>query len=807
MKRFYCLVFTLLSCLSLAAQHSLSGEVHDADGAALPFANVALYRAVDSSLVKVEVTDDAGRFRITGVSPEVYQLVITYIGLPALRRDALRVGGDLDVGALTFAPAGVELAGATVTTTRTLVEVKPDRTIFNVQGTINAAGNDGLDLLRKAPGVAIDNNDNISVLSRSGVLVYVDGRRLPLQGTDLSNYLRTLTAEQIERIDIITSPGARYEAQGNAGIIDIRLRRAEDEGANGSLSLTGSQGRYAQYATTLGGNFRNAAYNVFGTLSYTRNQSFSQSDFVSLQNNYRLVDALTSVPLLRTPGARAGVDFYLGQRHTLGVLYTGQLQNERREVNNSTEIYNMLSSNSQPDSILRAAVYDDGDHDQHTFNLNYNFAVAAGHNLNVDVDYGSYRNDNVILQPNRYYSAGGEPLSVANNSFETPVNIDIYTARADYDFPLAGGSASLGAKFSRVGTDNTFRFYAGLLGEGARLIDERSNQFEYDEDVYAAYGSYAGGIGERFGYSAGLRMEVTDANGLLTEFVAGTGRTSVDFNYVSFFPNVGLTYTLASSNVLNLRYGRRINRPDYNNLNPFRVQLNELSYRQGNPFLQPEKINNVELGYVVASRYNFKLAYSRTEDLVAQLLSPAPFDPQAGYETYDNLARQTVYSFTASAPLQVTPWWRTYVNGTAGYLSNEADYGEGGVVNIQVFNYRFLTQNTFTLPADLTFEVTGQYIGPGVGGGTFEYDGFGLVNLGLQRRFLADQLNVKLTFSDIFYTSIIEGSSNFNGLLATGRNARDSRRAGISLSYSFGNQKVASRRRDTGLDEAAGRIH
>ncbi|WP_116127116.1 TonB-dependent receptor domain-containing protein [Lewinella sp. IMCC34183] len=811
MKRAYCLSPLFFLCSFLAAQHSITGIIQDVEGAAVPYANVALYSVSDSSLVKVEVTDDAGTFVFGNVAAKSYNLVVTYLGFPDLHRDALDVDRSLNLGTLAFGPAGVELASATVRTTRALVEMKPDRTIFNVQGTINAAGNDGLELLRKAPGVTIDNNENISVLSRSGVLVYIDGRRTPLQGADLSNYLRTLTAEQIDRIDIITSPGARYEAQGNAGIIDIRLKRAEDEGTNGSLTASASQGRYAQYAGTAGGNLRNRYFNLYGTLNYNYNQTYSQSDFVSLQNGYRLVDELNSVPILRTPGLRTGMDLYLGERHTLGVLYTGQFQDERRTVVNSTEIYDETCGcnprNPAPDSILRAGVLDEGNHNQNTFNLNYNFAIASGHNLNVDLDYGRYRNSNLIDQPNAYYAPDGQFLSESDNAFDTPIDIDIYTARLDYEFPIGAGAASAGAKFSRVRTDNTFLFYDGLLGNDPTFVAERSNEFVYDEDVYAAYVSYAGSFSDRLTYSAGLRMESTDAGGKLTTFATQQEEPPVDFDYLSFFPSLGLTYALASGNVLNLRYGRRINRPDYNNLNPFRVQLNELSYRRGNPFLQPEKINNVELGYVVASRFNFKLAYSRTEDQVAQLLSPDSLDARAGFETYDNLAQQTVYSFTASAPVEVTSWWRTYLNASAGYLSNEADYGEDGSVNIEVFNYRFINQNTFKLPGKLTLELTGQYIGPGVGGGTFEYTGFGTVNVGLQRRFLSDQLNAKLSFSDIFYTSIIEGVSDFNGLVATGRLSRDSRRVGLSLSYVFGNQKVTSRRRDTGLDEAAGRVH
>ena len=808
MKRLVFLTALLYSSVCVFSQYSLTGNVLDDSGAALSFANVALYQAEDSTLFKVETTDDAGDFSLFNVPAGEYDLVVSYVGAPELRHSRLHVTGDLDLGTLSLLAAGVELDAATVTARRALVEVKPDRTVFNVQGTINAAGNDGLDLLRKAPGVSIDNNDNISVLSRTGVLLYVDGRKIPLQGNDLSNYLRNLTAEQIERIDIITSPGARYEAQGNAGIIDIRLKRAEDEGANGSLTAAVSQGRYARYALNAGGNYRTARYNLYGNAGYSYNQSFSNSDFTSTQRGFVLVDDLYSVPVLRTPSVRAGLDVYLNERHTLGVLYSGQFEDGLREVDNSTDIYRetVFNASGAPDSILRAAVNDDGQHNQQTFNLNYNFAVGEGRNLNVDVNYGRYDHANDIDQPNRYFSPDGSPLSVSDNSFRTPIEIDIATARLDYEFPVGSGAASAGMKYSGVETSNSFLFYQGLAGNRTLVVD-RSNSFRYDEKVIAGYASYDGKISDAVTYSAGLRVEATDASGELLAAGSAGQESRTDFDYLSFFPNAGISYATEGGNALNLRYGRRINRPDYSNLNPFRVQLNELSYRRGNPNLQPEKVNNLELGYVLGGRYNFKLAYSRTDDQVAQLFSPDDSLTLAGYETYDNLARQTVVSFTASAPVQVTEWWQAYVNATAGYISNEADYETGGTVNIDLFNYRFYNQNTFTLPAGFTGEITGQYIGPGVGGGIFVYDGFGLVNLGLQKRFLQNALTVKVSASDVFYTSIINGASDFNGLYAQGRVAQDSRRIALSLSYNFGNQKVTSRRRDTGLEEAAGRVH
>ena len=807
----------MMFCTSIVAQHTLTGQIQDPDGHAVAYANVVLYRAADSTLVKVETTNDEGRFRLVDVITDLYNLSVIAIGAPDLVRPELSIDGDTDLGVLSMAPGGIDLEGATVTARRALVEVKPDRTVFNVQGTINAAGNDALGILRMAPGVTLDNNDNISILSRAGVIIYVDGRRLPLSGTDLTNYLRNLTSEQIEAIDIISSPGAKYEAEGNAGIIDIRLKKAENEGTNGTVSASGSQGRYAIYALTASGNYRNRSFNLFGNLGYTANESYTDNDFRSTQNGFLLLDDQYSRPLLRTPSVRLGTDFYLGERHTLGVLYSGQFQRSDRTVDNRTVIFtdSSASMHSPPaidraDSILIGGVDGRGDHTQNTFNLNYNFAIAAGHNLNFDVDYGRFRNDDVLGQPNRYVTPAGTLLSEADAYFDTPIDIDIYTARLDYDFPVGKGAGSTGAKFTRVSTDNTFLAYDGLFAE-RELDAEQSNAFTYDENVYAAYLSYAGNAGDKLSYSLGLRMEATRAEGVLTAIPAATVTTPVDSNYLSLFPNAGLTYQLTDNQTLSLRYGRRINRPDYNVLNPFRVQLNELSYEAGNPTLGPEIVNNLQLGYNLARRYNFQLAYSRTESAIARLFSPDRINPQAGFATYDNLAKRSVYSFSASAPVELTPWWSIYLSAAASYVSNEADFtGELGLdaaVDVEQFNYSGLIQNTFQLPWSLTGELTGRYISAGVSEGIFEYDDLGYVNVGLQRKFLSNQLNVKLSGNDLFRTFVIDGTSDFNGLFLRGNIIRDSRRVALSISYIFGNQKVSSRRRDTGLDEAAGRVN
>lgn len=805
------ILFALVAnTLLLGQSGGIKGQLQESNGAAVLYANVALYSTTDSSLVKVETSDEAGIFQIKDVPVANYRLVATYLGMPDLviERLVVKANADTDLGVLTFQAAGIELATATVAASRAMVEIKPDRTVFNVQGTINAVGENGLDLLRKAPGVTIDNNDNINVLSRSGVLVYVDGKRLPLSGEDLSNYLRNLNAEQIDRIDIITNPGAKYEAEGNAGILDIRLKKNENEGANGTISTTFSQGKYSRANTNLTGNYRNRNLNAFGSLGYATSDNWNDMAFKSFQNGLLLDENTRSLSDQITPSFRLGTDFFLSEKHTIGFLVSGQMNQSEGITNNNINIFTLSNSLNEPDSLLRALNIQENRRLQQTYNINYRYDIGQGKSLNIDLDYGQFNNEQTRDQPNRYFAPDGStPLSEVINYFDTPIDIAIYTAKADYEMPLGKGVLGSGAKFSKVQTANTFEFYDVLQGE--RLInDRRSNNFDYNENVYAAYLNYAGKFNGQWSFSAGMRTEITDADGLLKTLRADLEEAPVLLNYISFFPSAGLTYQInpAKGNTLSLNYGRRINRPDYNILNPFRNQMSELSYERGNPFLNPEIVDNIELGYTLAYRYNFKLAYSRTNNQITRLIGPDEIDPRAGFISWDNLATQTNYSFNASLPFTVSKKWDAFFNVSAGYIDNQADYGDGAVIDLQAFTYSIFSQQTFKLPWELTGELSGYFSGPGIWGGVFEYQTSGSFNIGLQRRFLGDQLNLRISGSDLFFTTGWRGTSVFNGLVSSGRGNWDSRRATISLSYNFGNEKVKSRNRKTGLENEASRV-
>jgi len=801
-------LLTLTFGAANAQTASIKGQLQDAEKAAVAYANVILYNAADSSIYKVEASDDKGIFKMQALTAGKYFLKASYIGVGELNQNDIELtdGQSLDLGVLAFSADGIELKTATVTGTRVMVEVKADRTVFNVDGTINSTGDDALSLMRKAPGVTVDNNDNINVLGRSGVQIFVDGKRLPLSGDDLSNYLKNIPSDQIDKIDIITNPGAKYDAEGNAGIIDIRLKKDKNLGTNGTIRGTFTQGQYSRYNGGINANYRNKKFNAFGNIGAAAGESFNTIVMDNYQNGLLMEESNYFLRGWQNINYRAGMDFFINDKNTIGFLVSGMNQTGNSDTDNEISI---ATEGASVDSILIANSAEDDIRNNNSINVNYQFEDRkAGRSLNIDLDYGNYNSQRERLQPNRYYNSNNELLTEIINYFETPSDISIYTARLDYEQNLFGGKFGTGVKYSQVVSDNTFEVYNQVSGEN-NLNDSLSNNFIYDEAVSAGYVNYVRQINKKWGISAGLRAELTDAVGDLQAYRADLAEDPVVLNYWRFFPNVGLTYQASPIGTWSFNYGRRINRPDYNVLNPFNNQLSQISYQKGNPRLQPEIVNNIEASYTYKYRYNFKLAYSKTLDQITRLIAPDENDPRANFISWANLAEQTIISGNISAPVGITKKWYAYFNLSGSYINNQADYTDngGGIVDIQAFTYNIYSQQTFTLPKGFKAEVSGWFSGPGVWGGVFLYETSWSLNLGLQKRFLNDKLNVKLSANDIFYQTGWNGSSEFNGLRVEGYGRWDSRNIALSMSYNFGSKDVKSaRKRKTGLESEAGRV-
>jgi len=796
-----CLLFLFTQPL-FSQEVVLKGALSDDTGETVAFANVVLYEAADSKMVKAEVSDLDGKFVLNGVIPGSYYVEFSFIGLEDKRID-LQLNEDKDFGMLVLKNSGIQLETTVVTAKRALVEVKADKTVFNVEGTINSAGDDVIGLLRKAPGVLLDNNNSITVLGRNGVLVYIDGKKLPLEGDDLVSYLESIPSEQIDRLDIITNPGAKYEAEGNAGIIDIRFKKSKNVGSNGTLSTALSQGEYFRYNVNASGNTRTEKLNAFTMLGYNDRESFNEISYRSQLNGLNKESiARTERNRIKFNG-KLGLDYYLNENSTLGVIYSGSVSSQNNSSFNRVDISD-LDFLDVIDSSLLSENQIEKDFDENTVNFNYTFNKKDV-SLVFDVDYGAYNNEGKTYQPNVYSNEMGDTTSSNFTEYESPAEIDIYTAKLDFEMDLFGGRIGAGTKFSIVNTKNTFLFY-DLNSAERSFVDFRSNHFEYDEKVYAAYLNYSTKINDKVNISAGLRTELTDAYGELTAYDPELQEPPVIIDHLDLFPSFGLSYAVNSNNSINLNYGRRINRPDYNVLNPFREQTSELSYWTGNPFMKPEIVNNYEIGYNLMSRYNFKLSYSHVSDQITRLISPSEEDPRVTFVSWDNLATKKVYAISSTLPFNFTNWWNSFFSVSGSYINNQADYGDGAIVDLQAWSYNFYTQQTFNLPMGLNLEVSGYYNGPGIWGGVFSYDPSFSLNVGVQKKFLAKNLNVKLSGEDLFYESGWSGTSYFNGLKGSGNGKWDSRRVSLSLSYKFGNNKIKNRTRKTGLEEASKRV-
>lgn len=800
-----------MSTVSIAAsaQSTVKGILEDSNAEPLAYAHVGLFNPADSSLVKVETTNDKGEFQLQTINAGAYFLKATFTGLPDFYKFDINVeaGNDLDLGKLKFESQATELEGVVISAERTMVEVHADRTVFNVQGTINSTGQDAISLLRKAPAVTVDNQDNISVLGKAGVQVYVDGKRLPIAGDDLSSYLKNIPADQIDRIEIITSPGAKYDAEGNAGIIDIRLKKDKNMGANGSLSTTWTQGELSRYNINGSGNYRNKKMNVFVLGGYSVNDNFHKINFESYQNGIFLDEINNQFNDRDVYNYRVGTDFFLHKNHTIGFLVGGSKANWEENSLNQIAISDQ-NSISTVDSVLVAENTGTRDRDQNSFNINYAYFDKDGQSLNIDLDYGKFQNAATRFQPNRYYNNANRDIFLGEtiNSFNTPNDIDIYTAKLDYERKVKKGKLGFGGKYSQVETKNTFEV-SDVLTEATMLDSSRSNQFDYSETVYAGYLSYSTPIGKSLQFVGGLRAEQTISTGTLTAYQESLAEDPVKQNYLTWFPSAGLTWQVKPMKMLSLNYGRRINRPDYNVLNPFRNQISEISIERGNPYLRPEIVNNIELGYTWRYKYNFKLAYSQTANQITRLIGPDDIDPRAGFISWDNLATQTVWSFNASLPITFKEWWNGYFNISLSHIDNQADYGDGAVVDVQVFSYTIFQTQTFSLPKGYKAEISGYYSGPGVWGGVFEYDANFSIGCGIQKQFFDDRLKARLSASNITNQIGWQGRSSFNGLVSYGDGQWDARTIALSLNWNFGNQNVKSRKRKTGIEEESNRVN
>lgn len=783
---------------------TITGQIKDNNGNGITAVTVILHRAKDSALVKTAVTDKAGNYELLSIKPGNYFIKTSIAGMQKTSSPIFEVKENepTAVAAITVMAAPKNLQEVTVTSQKPMIEVKADKMVLNVEGTINAVGNDGLELLRRAPGVIVDKDDNISLAGKNGVQVYIDGKPSPLSGTDLSNYLKSLQSSQIEAIELITNPSAKYEAAGNAGIINIKLKKNKTLGTNGSVNAGYNVGTYGRYNAGLNLNNRGKKVNVFGT--YNFNHALNLMQF-NLQRSIldTFFNQKSEIKMLNTTnGFKAGLDYYIDKKSTLGFMVNGNI-NDNNVSNYSSTPKSYIPTGALQNTLI-ADNSTDGKRNNVNFNTNYRYTNTKGQELNLDADYGMYKNKSDQMQPNYYYlPSATTPYDSRVYNFLAPSDINVFAFKADYEQDYKKGKLGFGGKTSFVKTKNHFERY-NVFTSGSVLDVPRSNEFEYKENINALYVNYNKQLKGKM-IQLGVRSENTisqgDTYGLYSNGTVNTSsKTSFKRNYIDFFPSGSITFNKNPMKQWSFSYSRRIDRPAYQNLNPFEFKLDEYTYQKGNTDLRPQYSNIVSITNVYKYRLTTKLSYSHVKDMFTQIVDTA--EKSKSFITQKNLATQDIISLNISYPYQYK-WYSMFVNINSFYSMYKADFGGGSrTIDLNVATLSLYMQHAFKLGKGWTSELSGFYNSPTVWQGTFKSKALWSVDGGISKPILKNKGNIKASFTDMFRSLKFKGDINFASQQTMFSGYGDSRQFKINFSYRFGsNQVKAARNRNSATED------
>lgn len=800
MRKFALSVFALFFGL-LAMAQEITGAVKDEDGKALPGVTVSLMK--DSTLVKLAATKDDGKYVFAGIAEGKYYVAASYVGYETSRSAAVVVNQQpATIPELKLKKAAGGMQNVTVTARKPIVEMKADKTILNVEGTINATGSDALELLRKSPGVMVDKDDNLTVSGKNGVQVYVDGRPTPLSGQDLAAYLKSLQSAQIEAIEIITNPSAKYEAAGNAGIINIRLKKNKSFGTNGSINAGYNVGLRSRYNGGFSLNHRNKNINIYGNYNY--NGGSSRNKISIFRNVLDTFFQQTNNMIIDNSGHnfKAGLDYMIDKKSSLGAIVTGNLSdNGFATVGRTNIIY--IPTNTK-DRELRADNKSSMSRNAFNYNLNYSYNGSKGKNLVLNADYGSFDINSNQYQPNEYYSPSGTLLSSVIYRMIAPTAIGITSFKADYEQDFAKGKLGVGGKVAYINSDNDFQRY-NVYTSGDVLDKDRSNRFKYNEAINAGYVNFNRSIKGAM-IQAGLRVENTLTEGRSSGLKNnGNGYepslSGFDRAYTDFFPSAAVTFNKNPMKQWGLSYSRRIDRPFYQDLNPFEFKIDEYTFQKGNINLRPQYTNSFKLSHTYKYKLNASVSYSHVKDIFTQLVDTT--EKSKSFLSRQNLATQDIVSFNASYPFMYKNF-SAFMNLNANYSMYEADFGTGRKIDLSAMGLNYFMQNSlkFGKTKTWTAELSGFYNAPTIYMGAFKGKALWSVDAGMQKTIMKGNATVKASVSDLFNSLTFRGSSDFAGQHSDFKFKGETQQFKLAFNLRFGNNQVkAAKQRNSGADE------
>ncbi len=802
------LLVTLSNCIyaqNNSSSFALTGVVKQANNSPIADVVVTLLNTKQQTVFRTTFTDEAGHFEFLNLSSDSFQLAITHIGFKNYVSTTLLVGKDSLLSnpfTIILQADNKTLDEVTVTTKIPFVERKLDRTIINPDALISNSSGSALDALSKAPGIMIDENGNIKLKGKTGVLVLIDDKPTYLSGNQLEAYLKSLPSSVIKQIEIMVNPPAQYDAAGSAGVINIKLKRNRLKGINGAVNGGYGQGRYGRTNDNLNLNFNSKKISVFSNLSYGWNNGYHD---LYINRRYKNQDLSTKSLFQQNTyirnnseafNAQLGLDYYITDKTTIGFMGKGSSVTEKVGRYNYARF---LNADESLGSIVIADNTEKTSSENITLNLNLRHQFdSTGHQFAVDADYVTYTNRIQQLYKNDVFLSDGSNAYTDIQTGALPSKIEIYAFKTDYTLPFKNQSKfETGLKTSYTKTDNNAIYDITQLGLTIPNYT-LSNRFLYAEMINAAYVNYSAGF-KRFQYQLGLRFESTTLNGTQLGNPTRLGST-FNRDYQSIFPTAYASYQLdsAGKHTLVASYGRRINRPYYQDLNPFSSPLDKYTYYEGNPFLRPTFENNVSLAYTLSEWFTFTAYYSKS---INQIQETIEIKDGIYYSRPGNIGFNQIMSGTLESSIPIGKWLTINAYSEVIYAQYKSKlYTE--ILDVNGTFWVFNCNNSFQLKKGFSAELSGEYVTNFLDS-QFSFGDYGFVTIGLQKKILKDMGSIRLNLRDIFFTNRIRGT--INNLYLTDANwygPRDTRVIGFAFSYRFGKNTSKKEKYNAGGSEA-----
>ncbi len=792
--RIHLLLPLLLFAFCASAQTLTARFVDPASGAPVEFVNVLLMNAADSVFAKADLSDLDGRITITADSGRYY-LEATMIGYGDYTSETFDLSADKDLGDVVFEASAKTLATATVTYKKPFLEQEAGKMIVNVENSITGQTGSAIQLMQKVPGLIV-RQGNVSMAGSSGVTILIDGK--PTRYMDVNSLLKDLPASDISKIEVISQPGASFDAQGNGGVINIVLKKNVRLGTNGTATLGLGRGTYDKFNSNVQLSHRDGPLNAYGSVGYRRGSGFDQLQLDREVGGARIVQDNIEPSFPNTASIRGGVDYDLTERHAVGL--SGSYRHTRDDATgvNRSLGYRGIGlddpiSAGEPLFDLRTA----NRNDQRRINMGadayYRFKIdTSGRKLEADFSYGSFdRNGLLSTLPQIISGDFGSPIDDIRNTEKGFTRV--MAGQGDYTQPisLTGADRSLslktGVKYSYADVD------ADLLAERRPMASEReyvnapglTNRFLYREGIAAGYVSADAKFGE-VTLNAGLRYERTLVDG---ENV--TTDSSFTRDYDGFFPSFGVSLPVKGKIGANLAYSYRLDRPNYTSLNPFVRFMDPLTVQRGNTMLRPEYSHNAQFGLTYEGQPFFRLAYSRTTDVISLVTEQNPVTKiTEGYNR--NLDTYTRYGGHLFAPLSFIPKTDGYFGGMVYYNLYESEF-LGGQFDQGSWNFTGFANATVELPLKLKAELN-FWIQTGGQEGILQNGTIYGSSIGVERKLMDDQLTLGVSWDNPVFNPY-DGRIRYQDQRMNIVNTWETNIVMLNVTYKFGNRHLKGRER------------